>query len=145
MANSRRTYYFDYLRIVASFAVVLLHVAAQNWSTSDVNSFEWKVFNFFDGLVRWGVPVFVMISGALFLGKELDLKVLYRKYIFKMIIVFLFWSLLYALWDYFVTGSITTTHSFVRRIFAGRRHLWFIPMIIGMYMIRVMTKNEVVE
>ncbi len=135
MVNSGRTAYFDYLRVAASFAVVLLHVAGQNWSSTDINTFEWSVFNIYDGSVRWGVPVFVMISGALFLNKTLDLKVIFRKYILKMIVVFLFWSTLFALWDYYIIGSITTINSLIKRIIVGRLHLWFIPMIIGMYMI----------
>lgn len=65
-----RIMYLDYLRVFATFGVVILHVSAQNWYVADINSFEWLVFHFFDSVVRWGVPVFVMISGTLFLNKE---------------------------------------------------------------------------
>ena len=65
-----RILYFDFLRIFATLAVMVLHVAAQNWYGTSVPSFEWQTFNFFDSIVRWGVPIFVMISGALFLNKR---------------------------------------------------------------------------
>ena len=68
--RENRVIYFDYLRIISIFSVVVLHMAGQNWKTSDVNSFNWGWFNLVDSLVRWGVPVFVMISGALFLEKS---------------------------------------------------------------------------
>ena len=73
-----RTVYFDYLRVFATLAVMVLHTSAQNWSKTDVNSFTWQTFNFFDSIVRWGVPVFVMISGSLFLSRDIPIKVIYN-------------------------------------------------------------------
>ncbi len=72
-----RTVYFDYLRVVAILAVVFLHVSDSNWYTTDVNGLQWQTFNFFNGITRWGVPVFVMISGSLFLNREVSLKRMY--------------------------------------------------------------------
>ena len=65
-----RILYFDFLRIFATLAVMVLHVAAQNWYGTSVPSFEWQTFNFFHSVTRFGVPIFVMISGALFLNKR---------------------------------------------------------------------------
>ena len=65
-----RIEYLDLLRIIAIFGVVVLHVAAQNWVKEFTNVFNWNVYNVYDSLVRWTVPVFVMISGTLFLSKE---------------------------------------------------------------------------
>ncbi len=79
--TQNRTIYFDYLRVFATAAVILLHVAAFNWLSTDVNGYDWKVFNFYDSIVRWGVPVFVMISGALFLGRD-DISI--KKYILSI-------------------------------------------------------------
>ena len=66
-----RKTYCDYLRLIATFAAVVLHVAASNWYSTDVNGLEWQSFNFYDSVVRWGVPIFVMISGSLFLSREI--------------------------------------------------------------------------
>ena len=52
-----RQYHLDCLRVLATFAVMILHIAAQNWYGADVMSFEWNVFNFYDSMVRWAVPV----------------------------------------------------------------------------------------
>ena len=54
----KRKVYCDYLRLIATFAVVFIHVAASNWSNVDVNGIQWQVFNIYDSLVRWGVPNF---------------------------------------------------------------------------------------
>ncbi len=66
--QGQRETYFDCLRIMATFAVMVLHKTAQNWYTVEAGTFEWKVFCFYDACVRWSVPIFVMISGALFIG-----------------------------------------------------------------------------
>ena len=70
-AEKSRVFYYDYLRIVAIFAVVIIHVSSQNWYVTDVNTIAWSAFNFYDSIARWGVPIFLMISGALILKKDI--------------------------------------------------------------------------
>ena len=60
-------HYLDCLRVVAIISVIIIHVSAQNWYTTDVSSFAWQFFNLTDSLVRWAVPLFVMISGVVVL------------------------------------------------------------------------------
>ena len=82
---------FDGLRILAAFAVVVLHTVAPLFMDSYPSS-DWNVANVYESLVRWSVPVFFMISGALFLnkGKELNLGRLYKKNIFRIFLIYLF-------------------------------------------------------
>lgn len=72
-----RFVYIDCLRVLATFGVIVLHVSSWNWSSAIIGGVEWKVLTFYNGLVRWCVPVFVMISGALFLGRKVNIKKLY--------------------------------------------------------------------
>ena len=68
MENAKnRMVWPDVLRIIASVAVMLLHVSADNWGKADLRGLSWNVFNVCDSLTRWGVPVFVMVSGMMFL------------------------------------------------------------------------------
>ena len=127
--NNNRIIYFDYLRIMATIAVIVLHISAQNWHLTDVNSFEWKTFNFFDSLTRWGVPVFLMISGGLFIEKSVEIKQIYSKYVLRLAVSFLTWSFIYSL----LASNITISER-VALIFSGHYHMWFILMIIGIYM-----------
>lgn len=107
---------------------MILHISGQNWYTTDVNGFAWQTFNFTDSIVRWCVPVFVMISGSLFLNRDIPLQKMYSKYILRMAIAFIVWSLIYAI---FVDGTLFNRISaFVQ----AHYHMWFIPMIIGIYM-----------
>ncbi len=138
-----RIVYFDYLRLFAMFAVMVFHVAAQNWYFTPANTFEWQTFNVFDSLMRWGVPVFVMISGALFLGKEHQIKKIFKKNILRLVVALFFWSIIYALWQRFVTNEITSSEDFLIAVVNGHAHLWFIYMIIGLYMISPLLKKIV--
>lgn len=113
----------DYLRVLSAFAVMILHISAQNWYYVPTNSFSWQIFNLFDSSVRWAVPVFIMISGALFLNKKKTVKDIYSKYILRLMISFIFWGIIYGI--IFNYGKQT--------ILVGAYHMWFIPMIIGIY------------
>ena len=143
--NPERVWYLEYLRIIATVAVIVLHVAAQNFYGVDVESFAWKVFNCANGLVRWSVPVFLMISGALFLDneKEITISKLYKKYIWRLIVAFIFWSAIYALTDFWKGATLRTT---IKSFITGPSHLWYIFMIIGLYiitpMLRKITESE---
>lgn len=132
----KRKVYCDYLRLVATFAVVFIHVAASNWSNVDVNGMQWQVFNIYDSLVRWGVPIFVMISGALFLNRDVPIKNIYSKYVLRMVIAFVSWSLFYAILttDTFQYGLIYSLKSHIGTLVTGHYHMWFVLMIIGLYM-----------
>ena len=137
--EEKRSYYLDYLRVMATFAVIVLHVAASNWYKADIHFLEWNIFNFYDSVVRWPVPVFVMISGVLFLNKkEIPLKKLYSKYIFRIVKAFLFWSFFYAVIFYEQTGNIVQA---TENLIKGHFHLWFLFMIAGLYVIIPFTKK----
>ena len=124
---ANRTVYFDYLRVFATFAVIILHISASNWHTTDVNGFEWQVFNFFDSITRWCVPIFIMISGSLFLNRNIPLKTMYSKYLLRMASAFVGWSAVYAA---FMEGSLTDK---LIAFLQGHYHMWFILMIAGIY------------
>ena len=142
--NKQRIIYFDYLRIAAIFSVVVLHVVAKNWIfTDDVNSFEWQTLNFYDSIVRWGVPVFVMISGALFLGKNQSIKKLYTKNILRIVVSFLCWSILYVVWNSVVFEKSYSIREMLLEVLFGHYHLWFLFMITGLYII-VPLLNQIV-
>lgn len=130
--------YIDILRIIACFSVVMLHTSAQAWYSLPVDSLGFKIANSYDALFRFGVPVFVMISGALFLapGKELDVKKLYRHNILRLVVLYIFWSCMYGMMDCrgFDPAGIGWK-DVVKEMILGRYHLWFLPMIIGIYVL----------
>lgn len=129
-----RLYYLDYLRVFSTIAVIVLHAASQKWSSVDVESAQWMTMNVYDSLVRWCVPVFVMISGALFLDndKQITIKDIYHKYILRIATAFLFWSIVYAIYNCSIAKSFD---DIVYKIMGGYYHMWYLFMIAGLYMI----------
>ncbi|MBR1761137.1 MAG: acyltransferase family protein [Schwartzia sp.] len=70
--DCKRIIYLDYLRVLAMLAVMILHIACMGFHELDGSSLEWQILNFYDGIVRWGVHVFVMSSGKLFLSNDIN-------------------------------------------------------------------------
>lgn len=128
-----RVDYFDTLRVLATLAVIVLHLSAQHWADIDVSSRAWFAFNLYDSAVRWAVPVFVMISGALFLSGTQRLSGILKKNVLRLVTAFLFWSAAYALYAH-SAYDLTWEDTFFRFL-KGHYHMWFLFMIVGLYLL----------
>lgn len=131
--------WLDNARILAIFAVILLHVAVGAAWQSEPGSFLWIYNTSFDVLVRWCVPVFVMVSGALLLEPHAEetLGDFYKKRFSKVLIPFLFWAIVYIFWGHY-RENIQEPLSFsyvIERLASGKPyyHLWFLYMLLGLY------------
>lgn len=131
-----RVFYLDFLKGVSIPLVAFLHVAAVGLSESPVDSFSWQVCNFYDSFVRFVVPIFVMVSGAIYLNEQKSVNV--WKSIKHILFPLVFWSLAYS----FVV-NITSSHdidgwwisNFLRLAFITPTHTWFLYMLMGIYLI----------
>ena len=147
LSDNNRIIQFDALRVIATLAVVWLHTAAQRFYIC-YPSAEWDIRNFYDSIVRWAVPIFVMISGALFLNpdKKIGIKSLYTKYIFRVLIIFIFWSIIYGAYSGIGESGIV---GMLGRMVQGPYHFWFLKMIIGLYIclpiLREIVKDKKLE
>lgn len=93
--NIRKTY-LDALRIIAVFLVIFNHL--NGYLMYQISS-GWKVwfYMFLTMITRVNVPLFLMISGSLLLGKEEPISVILKKKFIRMFSVLLIFStLLYA-------------------------------------------------
>jgi len=136
MNSTKRIYAFDYLRILACFGVILLHASAKFWYILPVTSDEWLIANAVNITTRISVPLFVMISGALFLdpSKKLSTKELWLKHILRMALIYLIWMTAYALPHFIQTSPAERSiKDLLKSILSGRYHLWFLPMLMGLY------------
>lgn len=137
--STKRMVHFDLLRIIASFCVILIHCRiydqGSDWTNQDASLL---ISNFYGIISRWAVPCFVMLSGMMFLNgsKEIPMKTLYSKYILRMAISYLFWSVVYTLFNLsFEAGdSLKERVLYIYNyLFCGELHMWYILMIIGLY------------
>ena len=135
-----RLLYLDMMRIFATFTVIILHTCAQNWLDVTTTSYEWQIFNIYNSSVRFNVALFVMISGALFLDSsyKITIKKLYIKNILRLLTAYLIWSFIYAVMTYFYSGldynAVEMIKYIIKTTIKSHYHMWFVPMIIGVYM-----------
>lgn len=139
MEKKERLIYADILRIVCVFGVLVIHSVSLFWRHIPIKTVSWTVFACLDSVFRFAVPVFVMISGMFMLSPEKDrgIKNLYSKNILRIFTSFVFWSLLYAVFNSIPTNPDIhfSIHKFFLRIIQGEYHLWFLFMIAGLYMV----------
>ena len=137
--QSKRIYYFDVLRVIACLSVIMTHSSAP-YVLKDFGSFNFWAGNFFDSVSRVGVPLFVMLSGALMLDEnyEFSAKKLIG-HIIKIIVFFVFWSAFYTILNNLVIPLAEHDYVDLEKIITsfliGHYHLWFCFMIIGLYLV----------
>ncbi len=127
-------------RICAIIAVVMVHVANRVVESSDTGSEYWWVGNIYGAMIRWCVPVFIMISGALLLepSKEQDLPTFYKRRVSRVLVPLLFWAAFFTVWKYVkgtMAGDEFSTRELVAMAFrVPYYHLWFLYTILGLYL-----------
>lgn len=132
----------DVLRVIACFMVVFLHVSSRYFSAVPIDTFNWKVYTFYDACVRSAVPLFVMLSGVFFLAPgEMPLKKLYGKYIIRLAAAYMIWSALYTIYDVLAGEVPFKLRSILHAWIEGPAHLWYIPMLVGLYVISPFLKK----
>lgn len=151
-ANDRsgRIRYLEWLRAIAIVAVVVIHASITEWHQLHPEGPRWEALNWINSLLRFCVPVFFMISGALFLvpERELSLRALWRKNIPRLVVAFAGWSLFFALIEVYGPNGSRDPGELARRFFTGHFHLWFLLALIGLYMVlpllRAITRDRVI-
>ncbi|MFS0674980.1 acyltransferase [Ornithinibacillus sp. 179-J 7C1 HS] len=126
--------YITLLRATTMIFVLLIHITAA--MLSQELSVTWWVGNFFDGISRFSVPVYLMISGALLLSKDEPIKTFFHKRMSKIMIPFLFWVSFYVVWYHVKDLSSLSVGTFIREWLSDGSyyHLWFLFTIIGLYL-----------
>lgn len=136
-----RCIWADLLRIFSILAVIGLHVCSGGfWQTEPVTSTDWIITNFAGCLTKWCVPVFVMVSGMFLLDprKEVTIRSVLTKYLPRLAISFLVWSLIYACytnWDALIQLRPEALKAILKSWITGHYHMWFLYMIAGLYLI----------
>jgi len=151
---NQRTLFPDFLKSIAIFGVVLIHVSAgYMYSLTEQNKTDFITAMLLNFFFLWSVPIFTMISG-MFLLRDSDEKIstFFKKRVTKVLIPFFTWSIIYYIYTgYFNLHPLTvnkeTLIGFIKGLFTNKIffHLWFVYMIMMMYVltpvIRVVLKR----
>ena len=155
--KSKRIFYFDALRAFAILSVIIFHVSIRTQSLM-IGDFgvhpgiNWYIGAFLGVSMRTGVDVFLMLSGALSLGREWDIRSFLGKRLPRIVGPFIFWASVLSLLivalhfiypDIFhVIEPMTNAKifeyvkgAFMAESTMGFQTYWFFWMIIGTYLI----------
>ena len=141
--------YLEDLRLVACILVVGVHVSAFNLEQVPVESLNFKVMNGLDCLSILGVPLFVMISGALFLAPsyEVTVKKFYTRKIPRIVFLYFFWLLFYNVVNFLENGTVWNFTNVKKQIVLesllgkGMYHMWYLPMLAVLYLLTPFLKS----
>jgi len=143
--NSKRILYFDALKILAAYFVILLHVTAEQYYTYTYD-LSWYINYGYNALSRWAVPVFCMVTGALMLSRELSISAGFKKSILRIALILFFWGMYYWLVPS-MDFSLPKIWEAFRSLISGKAysHLWYLYMLLGFYIVApllsIITKN----
>lgn len=147
--KQRRYTNLDLLRILACFMVVFVHSFPTGYQGATPTSLTWTVLNIYEGLIRSAIPIFFMISGVLFLGREeFSAKKLFTRNILKLVLLYFLWCVLYAI-DTLGVKTVFTDFdfvAFVKAVVNFKYHLWYLPAMLSVYflipVLRLVRNND---
>lgn len=144
-----RINYINSLRLLATLSVVWLHASAGLLDVREIASVDDKFWlSCHKYCMQFGVPVFVMISGALFLNpaKEIGFPLLLRKYVKRIAFALLIFGLPMCVIETYFSNSGGVINSIIHFI-QGRSwsHMWYLYMLIGLYLITPVIKPFVTK
>ena len=138
VVKPKRLVYLDILNIIAMIQVVDLHVNGIVHSHPEIRA--WNTSLIVKVLFYWGVPLYLMISGANLMNyrSKYDTKTFFKKRFIKVVIPFLFWAM--VMFAYRLKKNLFHTyHSFAEFINAflsneEQSTYYFIFEILGLYL-----------
>jgi surface polysaccharide O-acyltransferase-like enzyme len=132
-----RKNWVDCARAFAAFGVVAVHVSASIYNRfGEISPASWWLSNVVNTPFRCSMPLFVLISGSLLLGREYDIFSFYRKRAARLIPPLVFWSVIYIFFR--VCCGDDLMWIIKKDILVDGRayvHLWFLTMISCMMII----------
>ena len=138
MRLTSREIELDLLRVLACFAVIMVHICGMKTHVLPLSDRNWAHLTFIAALQTWQVPVFVMISGRFFLEptKERPLLVIWKRYIWRLVLAFIVWNVVYQI-SFLLLGQYDSLNwkGIIMQVLEGPYHFWYLFMMIGLYMI----------
>lgn len=145
-----RKQFLDVLRVLATCAVVLMHVltgAIDVTDTSIVPEYRSLLLSVMD-LVTWCVPIFLLISGYLFLNpkRTLTYPVMIKKYCRRIALAILLFGVPYAASELVVaerTFRIRMIPEALKMTLMGHTwsHMWYLYLIFFLYLVTPLLKK----
>lgn len=147
---------FDVTRSIAMIFVIMIHSIGE-FDTAIANGEIEGVFVHLESsvlkIIYIGVPLFIMLSGALLLGRDESIIVFLKRRLSRILIPFAFWSTIVYAILYWQDGGRSIVE-FINVLFMRTSGddfygiFWYVYLIIGIYLLvpalRLVAKNQTV-
>jgi surface polysaccharide O-acyltransferase-like enzyme len=145
---SSRAWYIDALKVIAIAAVAVIHVIGVKANSESDGGVGWWVANALYSGSRWSVPVFVMASGALVLGRAgAPISIFYCRRFSRLLPAAVFWTFAYLVFAALFQSGTRDPGQILASIASGRpyNHLYFLPLILGLYLVAPFLSRAIVS
>ena len=144
----------DLIRCIAIVLIILVHTSGfpyqfYNPNISGIDIANWFGTNVYDAIGMLGLPLFVMLSGALLLTPDKadePLRVFYKKRLDRIALPFIFWTIVYFIFSFTIIGKPLSLYNVEQGLLGGSHyHLWYLYVLMGLYAVtpimRVLVKH----
>lgn len=152
-----RIVYLDLLKVIAIFLMVANHCVDNVTPLERAEPWYNLWGSIYNSFTRPAIPLFVMVTGILLLPTRMDMGSFYKKKISRLVVPFLFWSVLYNLFPW-ITGLLGCDASSINIFFkwaepsqsfsdairnvamipfnfsAFAVQMWYVYLLIGLYL-----------
>lgn len=153
MYKNKRIFWIDVARSLAIISVVLCHIVESVYSLnlesmSGVSRYERICALSLFSIGRLGVPVFLLISGYLLLGRtytDEKCRNFWKKNCAGLLLTTEIWIIIYNCFLALTNRQAFTVNNLIREMLflksVNLSHMWYMPMILGMYFLIPMAAN----
>lgn len=125
MENNKRIFGYDLIKTIAIFLIVFYHLGGLDYGTISPDTYYCPNLNkFLTSFCAAGVPLFLMVNGALVLPKQLNLKQTITKSL-HLLFILVFWKVVL---QYLIAESLLSIKD-------DMVHFWFLGTLSVVYLI----------
>ena len=156
-SSKKRSVYLDLLKVIGIFLMVANHCVDNVTPMERAEPWYNLWGSVYNSFTRPAIPLFMMVTGILLLPTRMEMGAFYKKKISRVMVPFLFWSVLYNLFPWF-TGVLNcapdTIHLFFKwadtsqafgdtlknvlmipfNFSAFAVQMWYVYLLIGIYL-----------
>lgn len=131
-AQKTKIAYLELLRIIASFFVIVNHTNSGVFLAKTPGSGTWWASVAYFFACKTAVPIFLMISGAVMLGKVEDNRKHLKRFV-RILLDLVIFSVIYSVYYHHVAGEPTTLVEILKRMYQINitNAFWYLYLYLG--------------
>lgn len=128
MSHKQRIKYYDTLRFLAILGIIILHISQVYHRTDLIGDTIYSLSE----ITRFAVPVFLMMTGALLLNREIELKDFFKRRFTRIIYPFILFLIIHRIVIYLI-GLYWDPTYLAKTFNLPFSYNWYFWLIVGVY------------